>query len=214
MKLIPIFILTITFSLSSIAGKVEHQVKENWEQWGPYKLKAVQIGMGEIDENIHGYIGGSSMDLSVTAEHFVKGFSGLAYDSTAGGGTDFFFFDLWSGNVENRSRYFSFSPKKDWLQKIIVKENYHFGEPGIQFLRFRGDGFDGKFGTNPGKDYIEKSVVSFADANREFSYAPILINLNVYADYNYNVLAGFRMTFLIPEHVKVRHSQNVSVNYF
>ncbi|WP_325892830.1 hypothetical protein [Grimontia sp. NTOU-MAR1] len=82
------------------------------------------------------------------------------------------------------------------------------------FCDLGGGGFNGKFGTNPRKNYLEKSVVSFSDANREFTYAPILTGLGVYLREEIDILVGFRMRFLIPSHVTVRHSKNVSIKYF
>ncbi|USH01360.1 hypothetical protein K6Q96_10545 [Grimontia kaedaensis] len=211
-NLLSIFtLITLTFSLPSISGTVDKTVKDEWEQWGPYKLKTVEIVIGESTKHPKDEISGSRIDLYVVSTDFVTGFNGDAYNSSiGGGGTDTFYYNL-GGNESPR---YSFSPKKHWLQKIIVKENYLVGESGIQFLRLKGDGFDVKSGTNPGKNYIEKSVVSFANENKEFTYAPILTHIAIYHRQGSPSINGFRMRFLIPEHARVRHSQNVSVKYF
>ncbi|WP_325893081.1 hypothetical protein [Grimontia sp. NTOU-MAR1] len=210
-NLLSIFtLITLTFSLPSISGTVDKKVKEEWERWGPYKLKTVEIGIGEVTKQPNEEISGSMFDLSVVSRDFVTGFNGTAYNSSIGGGTDTFLYNRGG----NESSWYSFSPKKHWLQKIIVKENYLVGESGIQFLRLKGDGFDVKSGTNPGKNYIEKSVVSFANKNKEFTYAPILTHIAIYYHNSSPSINGFRMRFLIPEYSEVRHSQNVSVKYF
>ncbi|WP_325892829.1 hypothetical protein [Grimontia sp. NTOU-MAR1] len=128
LKLIPILILMITFSLSSIAGEFEHQVKENWEKWGPYKLKTVEIGMGEISRadttfrNIVGsptgtnfkYFEGSRIGLQVVSLGFVNGFQGKVDNSIHHKINTSLYFSAFQGDAI-KSNIFFFNPKIQWL---------------------------------------------------------------------------------------------------